>query len=314
MKMSFAEMLKRVQHDGITRFVRYCRHWIADQARNDIGVFGIGFGYRWRFLLVAHLQCQINVKYGKIVAMRKKLTTIVMSIILISALTSGCSSFDKFSDSLKGDEAISIGVFEPLTGDYAKDGKLELLGIELAHSLYPSVSDRPIVLITADNQSDLTAAHEKATELVEQKVSAVIGSYDSALTLAGAKVFNPAGIPGVAATNKNPIVTNSENAYFRVCPLDSDLGNIPESFEIADKSSEMYLEFLAAFKAKYGEDSEPELASALAFDAYLLVYKAIEAAGPDYNLRMITEKIKTTTDLPGATGAITLDENGNRVQ
>ena len=59
--------------------------------------------------------------------------------------------------------------------------------------------------------------------------------------------------------------------------------NVAYSSDFSSKvqTTEMSKEFLEAYKAKYGEDTEPSEATAVAFDAYLMALEAIQTAYDD---------------------------------
>lgn len=73
--------------------------------------------------------------------------------------------------------------------------------------------------------------------------------------------------------------------------------------------TDRYEEFLKAYEAKYGAE-EPEEATALAFDAYMIAVKAIETAG-DTDGEKVKDALKQTTNFSGASGEISFDESGN---
>ena len=79
--------------------------------------------------------------------MTKKLLAIVTGFVMLIVLMSGCVAS---SD-------IKVGVFQPLRGDFSEQGKLEWEGIQLAHSLYNTVTSegttQKIKLIRKDTQS-----------------------------------------------------------------------------------------------------------------------------------------------------------------
>ncbi|MDD4565364.1 MAG: ABC transporter substrate-binding protein, partial [Eubacteriales bacterium] len=158
----------------------------------------------------------------KIIAIR------VILILMITTLFSGCTTFDNFQETFLGtgeekNEKIRIGVFEPLSGSDKENGKLELQGIELAHEMFPRVLGKEVELVYADNKSDVDVAASVAEDLVEKKVSAVLGSYGSILSLVGGEYFTEAKIPAIAITSANPLVTSSEY-YFRTCFVESFQG------------------------------------------------------------------------------------------
>lgn len=124
-----------------------------------------------------------------------------------------------------GKKPIRIGVFEPLSGNYAANGYAEKEGIELAYALRPTLDDREIELVLADNQSDLQIATNIAQRLAtEEKVCAVIGSWGSTLSSAGGKVFQEEELLAITASGTDPAVTFDNPWYYRMCFIDSFQG------------------------------------------------------------------------------------------
>ena len=95
-------------------------------------------------------------------------------------------------------------MFEPLSGKEKAHGELELEGIELAYELFPEVLGKKVELVYADNKSDMDVAATAAQDLVEKKVSFVLGSHGSTLSLAGGEYFKKAKIPAITITSANP--------------------------------------------------------------------------------------------------------------
>jgi branched-chain amino acid transport system substrate-binding protein len=124
------------------------------------------------------------------------------------------------------DEVIKIGVFEPLSGANSGGGDDEYQGIRLANKHFPKVLGRRVRLAVVDNKSSKHEAARVAALLAQQEVSAVIGSWGSALSMVGAPIFADAGIPAVAATATNPALTRNNDYYFRICFLDSFQGTV----------------------------------------------------------------------------------------
>lgn len=70
----------------------------------------------------------------------------------------------------------------------------------------------------------MDVAASVAEDLVEKKVSVVLGSYGSFLSIVGGEYFTEAKIPAIAITSTNPIVTSSNEYYFRTCFVESFQG------------------------------------------------------------------------------------------
>ncbi len=70
--------------------------------------------------------------------------------------------------------------------------------------------------------------------------------------------------------------------------------------------------FIEEWKKEYPNDDAAAV-SALAYDAYLIVYKAIEAAGSSEPAK-IKEALDNMVDFEGATGIVNFDENRNAIK
>ena len=131
-------------------------------------------------------------------------------------------------------ETIKIGVFEPASGDNGAGGKQEVIGIEYANTLVPTVEiggeTYDVELVIVDNQSATDKAVSAAQELVDAGVSIVLGSYGSGVSMAGAEVFAAAEIPAIGCSCTNPGVTSLCDYYWRVCFLDPFQGTVMANF------------------------------------------------------------------------------------
>ena len=110
-----------------------------------------------------------------------------------------------------GDKVIKIGVFEPQSGDNGAGGKQEILGMQYANSLTPTVEvggeTYTVELVYADNQSSNDKAVSAAQTLIAEGCSVVLGSYGSGVSIAAATTFGDAGVPAIGVTCTNPQVT-----------------------------------------------------------------------------------------------------------
>ncbi|AEC02103.1 ABC transporter substrate-binding protein [Parasphaerochaeta coccoides] len=157
--------------------------------------------------------------------MRKLLTGLLIMLCLFAV---GCS---RNKTDNKDSDVIKIGVFEPMTGANAAGGIMELEGIQLANELYPTVLGKKVELIIVDNKSDKVEAANAATRLVEKdKVNVVLGSWGSSLSMAAGPIVEEAGIPAIALSATNPLVTLGNDYYFRVCFIDPFQGTVMANY------------------------------------------------------------------------------------
>lgn len=178
--------------------------------------------------------------------------TIALMLILIFnlILTTGCSTAVSGNPAEKADEnTIRIGVYEPLSGSDEAAAAPEVLGIQLAHERYPSVMGKKVELVYSDNRSDVDYAHYAAKELINQGVTLVLGSYGNTLCLAAGDLFREAGIPAIAITCTNPLVTIGNPYYFRVAAVDTFQGIMAAKY-VYNNSEEVR----AAVMKKKGDD------------------------------------------------------------
>ena len=128
------------------------------------------------------------------------------------------------------EKVVKIGVFEPLTGDNGAGGKQEVLGMQYANYVQPTVDINgetyKVQLEVVDNRTAAENGPSAAAELVNKGVSIVLGSYGSGVSMAGGTVFAEAGVPAIGVTCTNPQVTSDCDVYFRICFLDPFQGTV----------------------------------------------------------------------------------------
>ena len=154
--------------------------------------------------------------------MMKKLIAVLLCLVMVASMVACGGNNNEPTET--GDKVITIGVFEPTSGQNGAGGKKEILGIQYANSLYPTVTiggeEYKIELTYADNQSDASKAPTAAQQLVSKKVTAVIGTYGSGCAIAAGPYFEEAKIPAIGTSCTNPQVTQGNDYYFRVCFID----------------------------------------------------------------------------------------------
>ena len=133
-----------------------------------------------------------------------------------------------------GGPVVRIGVFEPQTGDNGAGGRQEILGMQYAHYVQPTVdiggTTYDVKLEIVDNRTTPENGPSAAAELVDRGVSVILGSYGSGVSAAGGTVFQEAGVPAVGVTCTNPQVTADCAVYFRICFTDPFQGRVLASY------------------------------------------------------------------------------------
>ena len=189
----------------------------------------------------------------------KKLIALLLSILMVLCVFAGCASqsapaasTDKQEEAAapaaseeaaapaeesateeaasSGDKVVKIGVFEPQTGDNGAGGKQEVLGMQYANYVQPTVEiggeTYDVKLEIVDNRTTAENGPSAASELMNRGVSIVLGSYGSGVSMAGGTVFQEAGVPAIGVTCTNPQVTSDCSVYYRICFLDPFQGTV----------------------------------------------------------------------------------------
>ena len=157
----------------------------------------------------------------------KKLMAAVLALVMVLSLAAcgGSKSDSQGAQSGEsGNKVVKIGVFEPQTGDNGAGGKQEILGMQYANYVQPTVEiggeTYDVKLEIVDNRTSAENGPSAAAELVNRGVSVVLGSYGSGVSMAGGAIFEEAGIPAIGVTCTNPQVTADCSVYYRICFLD----------------------------------------------------------------------------------------------
>ncbi|MCF0123282.1 MAG: ABC transporter substrate-binding protein [Ruminiclostridium sp.] len=162
----------------------------------------------------------------------KKILALLLAGCMALALCA-CGSTEPAADGDDGD-TIVIGVFEPQTGDNGAGGKQEILGMQYANSVCPTVEidgkTYNVKLEVADNESSNDKAVSAAKTLISKNPSIILGSYGSGVSIAASETFAQAGIPAMGVTCTNPQVTEGNSHYFRICFLDPFQGTVLANF------------------------------------------------------------------------------------
>ncbi len=185
----------------------------------------------------------------------KKLGKKVLAFALILSLAAGlcqCTTYTNFKNDFFGDDkvaterTIKIGVFEPMSGKNKTEGNEEVMGIELAHNLYPEVCGKTVELVYGDNKSDMYTGETAIQELISaNSPSVILGSYGETLTLIAGKYAKANNIPAITISSTNPLVTMNNEYYFSATYSETRQGDALADFAYTSQK----LEKVAAVKA-----------------------------------------------------------------
>ena len=127
-------------------------------------------------------------------------------------------------------QVVKIGFSSPLTGPQASAGKDNQGGLMLAverlnaQGIVVGGKKLKFEVIAEDDQADPKSGVGAAQKLVDQGIKAIVGPYNSGVTIPASRVFNDAGVV-VATVASNPKITQQGFAtLFRVAASDSQLG------------------------------------------------------------------------------------------
>jgi branched-chain amino acid transport system substrate-binding protein len=141
---------------------------------------------------------------------------------MAACLLVGCGKEDE--------EGIPLGAVRSLTGDYAGGGPM-LETIQAAIDVINEaggVHDKPLTLVVGDDGSDHERTAEAAQSVIDQGVTAIVGSGDSTGTMAMAEITVPAGVPSMSGEATSPALTTHEDDgfLFRTIPSDALQGRL----------------------------------------------------------------------------------------
>lgn len=136
-----------------------------------------------------------------------------------------------FTAQAKADD-IKIGLMTGLTGPYASEGQdmkqlIQLMVDDI--NAKGGINGDKIKLIIEDDGSMPAAAANAATRLSVSGVSAVIGTYGSAVTEASQDIFDESGIVQIATGSTSIRLTEKGyERFFRTAPRDDQQGRVAE--------------------------------------------------------------------------------------
>ena len=128
-------------------------------------------------------------------------------------------------------QVIKIGSASPLTGTEAHIG-IDIrngvqLAIEDANKANVQIGGKPVrfEMVAEDDEANPTKATTVAQKLVDAKVAAVVGHFNSGASIPASKIYADAGIPQISPSSTNPDYTlKGHKTTFRVVAHDGQQG------------------------------------------------------------------------------------------
>jgi branched-chain amino acid transport system substrate-binding protein len=176
---------------------------------------------------------------------------------LLGPICSTALSFACASSALAQDKVVKIGAIFPMTGNAASAGLHAKVAIEVAldivNNAHSELGDLPLAgsaglaglggakveVIFADNQGSPATGQNQALRLItEEKVVALVGAYQSGITLTASAIAERYGIPFLTPESVAANLTERGfKWFFRTTPIATDFVKV-------------YSEFLADMKAQ----------------------------------------------------------------
>lgn len=159
-----------------------------------------------------------------------KAVSIALAMFMIASVLGGCTTFDNFKKTfvdkqvVGDDNIITIGIYEPSSGEFKERGEEEIRGIELANSIYSNVNGIKIRLVIVDNQSDVNSAKGAIQNLIKMKPSVILGSAGESNSMVASPYIEAAKIPTITPSAVNPLITENNKYYFRASITESQRG------------------------------------------------------------------------------------------
>jgi branched-chain amino acid transport system substrate-binding protein len=186
-------------------------------------------------------------------------------------------------------QVVRIGAIYPLSGNSASAGNYEKMAIELGADIVnngnadlakalplakggglPGLKGAKIQMVFADNQGTPAAGQNQTLRLItEEKVVAVIGAYQSGITLTTSAIAERYGIPFV---NPESVAANLTERgfkwFFRVTPVAADFAKAYSAFLKEQKAAGRKIDSIALVheNTEYGNSVASVIAAAFAKD------------------------------------------------
>lgn len=206
----------------------------------------------------------------------KKLS-LLLSAVALSFLCAACAVA----------APVKIGLMAPLTGSFASEGAdmrniVEVLAEETNRN--GGLNGQKVEIVIEDDGSDPRSAALAAQRLANAGVTAVIGTYGSAVTEASQIIYDEAGIPQIATGSTSVRLTDKGlPLFFRICPRDDEQGRV-----LAAKIRDLGFKKIAILhdNSAYAKGLADEAAQSLKNEGLdqIVFYDALKPNERDYNV------------------------------
>jgi branched-chain amino acid transport system substrate-binding protein len=198
-------------------------------------------------------------------------------------------------------DAVKIGVIYPLSGNSASAGNYSKMAIEVGADVInngnaelakvlplakggglPGLKGAKIQLIFADNQGTPAAGQNQALRLIsEEKVAALIGAYQSGITLTASAIAERHGIPFLTAESVAANLTERGfKWFFRTTPVAIDFARAYSTFLKEQKAAGQKVGSIALVheNTEYGNSVASVIAEQFAKDSLPITQKIAYSA------------------------------------
>lgn len=170
----------------------------------------------------------------------KRTTSILIGILLIATLWSGC--IESTGEATSESEDITIGALLPLTGNLASIGEASQAALEVStkdiNSYFSGLgSGNNVEVIVKDTESDPEKALEQLKELDAMGITMVIGPQASNEVEAVLDYANENGIVLLSTASTAPSLAIPDDNLFRLVPEDTNQGMALATFMQIDEVS-----------------------------------------------------------------------------
>lgn len=163
--------------------------------------------------------------------------TVVFIAVAAALSVSACGKQE--AASTDGSSVVKIGFAAPLTGPQSHYGveyqNGVTLAIEDANAQHPTLDGKPVtfVLESVDDQADPKTATELAQKLVDEKVSGVIGHFNSGTAIPASKIYSDAGLPQIAMATAPALTAQGFKTTFRSMTSDTQQGSVMGQYVVS---------------------------------------------------------------------------------